>query len=131
MTIDDLDVALRKSWVTRTDMEITELFNKGEPSVGQCAVTALVVQDYFGGDILNTLVTYPDNPTVFSSHYFNVIDGMEIDLTRQQFKARVKLSDAKPRHGGLTSTREYVLSNPSTMERYLSLKSRVDEALIG
>jgi hypothetical protein len=125
MTIDDLDVALHQSWIPRTDVELTELFSTGESSIGQCAVTALVVQDYFGGDILNAIVTYPDNPAVSSSHYFNVIDGKEIDLTKQQFKDGVQFSKATTKIQGFNSLREYILSFPSTANRYKSLKTNV------
>ena len=48
------------------------------PSFGQCAVTALIVYDRFGGEILRTV-----NEDVL--HYWNRVDGIDIDLTRDQF----------------------------------------------
>lgn len=46
---------------------------------GQCAVTALVVQDILGGEILRA-----EHPT-WGSHYWNKLPGIgEIDLTRAQ-----------------------------------------------
>lgn len=47
------------------------------PAWGQCAVTALIVQDYFGGDIL-----YCNH----ANHYWNRLPtNEEIDFTRRQF----------------------------------------------
>lgn len=48
------------------------------PANGQCNVTAAVIYDLFGGDILRT--RYPD-----FWHYYNRIDGQRIDLTDSQF----------------------------------------------
>lgn len=131
MTIDDINEALLAAWVPRRDIELTELFVRGEPAIGQCAVTALVVQDYLGGEILNTIASLSDQPGITSSHYFNLIDGEEIDLTRQQFADTVVFTEPAPKSEGFPSTREYMLSFPSTVERYESLKQKVEKSLIG
>jgi hypothetical protein len=47
-------------------------------SSGQCAVTALIVHDRFGGEICRTT-----NRGVL--HDWNRLDGVEVDLTRDQF----------------------------------------------
>ena len=49
------------------------------PSFGQCAVTALLVHDRFGGELLRTM-----NQGVL--HYWNRLDGVDVDLTRDQFE---------------------------------------------
>ena len=47
---------------------------------GQCAVTALVVQDRFGGELLRARVDGV-------SHYWNRLpDGSELDLTRERVR---------------------------------------------
>lgn len=125
MTIQELESTIRQAWAKRTDDYSQELLKADEPSAGQCAVTALVVQDYFGGEIVNTIATSPHNPVVSCSHYFNIIDECEIDLTKQQFIDGVKFSKAEPKTKGFSSTRDYMLSYPATAERYLVLKSRV------
>ena len=129
MKIEQLKKVLPQAWSPRIDISLEGIFNRDDPSVGQCAVTALVVQDYFGGEILNTIVTGSDFPGISSSHYFNVIDGETIDLTRSQFKKGTHFSEALPKNEGLSSTREYMLSFPSTVERYEALKLRVNELL--
>lgn len=69
--------ALVKSWDEQTCYpKSRENWNTEKPEVGQCAVTALVIQDYFGGIIY---FSYPYN------HFFNVIDGEIVDYTAGQF----------------------------------------------
>ena len=90
------------------------------PAFGQCAVTALVVQDFFGGK----LVKDPDN-----DHYWNIFeDGTECDLTREQFAEGITLLAKEDR------TREYMLSNErsikaKTPDRYNTLRERVRRIL--
>ena len=82
------------------------------PSWGQCAVTALVVQDILGGELLRSTVGG-------ISHYWNRIDGVELDLTLRQFGSG--WLDAPP----VVRERDYVLSFPDTAERYRLLRERM------
>lgn len=82
------------------------------PAHGQCAVTALVMQDLLGGVLLRTV-----NEGV--SHYWNRLpDGTELDLTRSQF-------DKWSPDEIVERDREYVLSFPETQRRYDLLKERL------
>ena len=49
---------------------------------GQCNATALLVQEYFGGEII-----YYPLPKGYDKkvHYFNRINGLDVDLTSEQF----------------------------------------------
>ena len=48
---------------------------------GQCNATVLLVQEFFGGEIIEY-----DNPTSEKpKHFFNRIQGIDIDLTSEQF----------------------------------------------
>lgn len=68
MKIEELRELLVKCW-------------ENGSSKGQCFVTALVVQDFFGGELLR----FKDYP-LERSHYWNLLpDGREIDLTSDQF----------------------------------------------
>lgn len=63
----------------------TNYFAKKEKikSRGQCYVTALLVQDLFGGDILMGTVPNREPP---ETHYWNRLpDGTELDLTSNQY----------------------------------------------
>lgn len=116
-----LESGLRSSWGADT-VAVWERDQWAEklPSFGQCAVTALVVQDLFGGK----LVKDPEN-----DHYWNVFDdGTECDLSREQFANDIKL-EAK-----LERTREYMLTNErsikaETPDRYAILRERVRQIL--
>jgi len=49
-----------------------------KPSFGQCAGTAMIVHQRFGGEMLRTV-----NEGVI--HYWNRVDDVDVDLTRDQF----------------------------------------------
>lgn len=105
-----LDSALRASWEPKTSSKAST-WKARNPAWGQCAVTALVVQDFCGGDLVRGIADG-------ESHYWNRLpDGTEADLTRHQFGAGVTIRDVEP------TSREYVLSSPATRRRYERLKS--------
>ena len=68
--------ALLKAWSLDTAVQWTV----ENPASGQCNVTAAVIHDIFGGEILRTRL-----PGVW--HYYNRIDGVRFDLTDSQFSA--------------------------------------------
>jgi Domain of unknown function (DUF4338) len=84
---------------------------ESNPAWGQCAVTALIVQDAFGGELLRSTIGG-------IAHYWNRLDdGSEIDLTRIQFGPNAYCE----RPAALRS-RDYVLSFPETKRRYEHLR---------
>jgi hypothetical protein len=108
--------ALRCSWSASTSNDASH-WSPENPAHGQCAVTALVVQDHLGGTLRRC-----DSPT--GSHYFNVLpDSSVVDLTAEQFGADFVVVEAAER------AREYVLSFPSTSRRYQTLRAAVEAAL--
>jgi len=111
---------LLKAWCKETATKGD--WTPDNPSLNQCAITALVVQDYFGGDLLRCLMTNGD------SHYWNRLpDGTEVDLTEDQFA----LIEGKPlKNDYVIRERKYVLSFPDTMERYHLLKHLLALAII-
>lgn len=119
MDFGKLKKALQESWCAET--ATNGIWNQECPSLNQCAVTALVVQDYFGGELLRCLMTNGD------SHYWNRLGtGNEIDLTTDQFD----YIQAKPLKNDYSiRQRDYVLSFPDTLTRYNILKQLVIQAL--
>ena len=118
----DIDVytlqeACRQAW-TRETSASPDRWTEERPSIGQCAVTALVVQDYLGGDLLR--VTQDGE-----GHYFNSLPqpGLDVDFTYDQF------DDWNPSETE-TRTRDYVLSFPDTVKRYEILAERVRAILV-
>lgn len=94
----------------------------GNPAWGQCAVTALVVNDYLGGKLVRVPVI---NMPEMTSHYYNELpDGTYLDLTKSQFNnINVKFGEKEYRE------RDYVLSPkyPQTIKRYEILSARLRE----
>jgi hypothetical protein len=72
-----LRVELERCWCAGTSFWPQE-WTPTRPSLGQCAVTALVVFDRFDGEICRT-----SNQGVL--HYWNRLNGVEVDLSRDQF----------------------------------------------
>jgi hypothetical protein len=93
LTLTDLEVAMRASWSLETcDPTDAQSWTPQNPSLGQCAVTALVVHDLVGGRLLEAEVFHADgSPQGF--HYWNRLAGLDIDLTRAQFTGGEQVGD--------------------------------------
>jgi len=83
---------------------------------GQCGVTALVINDLFGGRIVKTLIND-------QWHYYNWINGQRFDFTRNQF-------DFEPDYRDLVSNRDEVFSDISEFQ-YKLLKGLMEKELMG
>ncbi|WP_187970527.1 YunG family protein [Aquibium microcysteis] len=78
--------ALREALETAWSIDSSTRWTKAVPALGQCGVTALVVNDLFGGDILTT-------PTAEGMHFYNRVGGHRVDLTAGQFDAPIVYED--------------------------------------
>ena|SRR5437879_4635162 len=78
----EVQSALRKSWSAATARQWT-LEN---PAAGQCNVTALLVHDLFGGELLKT-------PLPAGDHFYNRIRGRRYDFTESQFSEPITYLD--------------------------------------
>ncbi|WP_407806674.1 hypothetical protein, partial [Staphylococcus aureus] len=74
--------ALKRSWSGET----SGLWSRENPARGQGSVTALVVQDIFGGELAKTAVSG-------AQHFYNIIDGVRWDFTFTQFDLPVGYQD--------------------------------------
>jgi hypothetical protein len=112
-SVRDLRTILERAWSAETSAD-AEGWSPKNPAWGQCAVTALLVQELYGGSLLRTKVGN-------ISHYWNLLpSGEEVDLTRDQFnEPGLQLS-------GQLRSREYVLSFPDTVRRYERLRRRLE-----
>jgi len=70
--------ALERSWSAETSICYSEA---APASYGQCAPTAIVVWENFGGEILKTDGWPPEG-----RHFYNRIDGNRYDFTADQFE---------------------------------------------
>ncbi|MDP1654776.1 MAG: hypothetical protein Q8K91_09645 [Hylemonella sp.] len=69
--------ALELSWSAETSACFSP---SAYPSYGQCAQTAVVIQEIFGGEILRTTGWHGRG-----NHFYNRIGGQRIDFTADQF----------------------------------------------
>jgi hypothetical protein len=90
MTIGELDIdllepILRAGWGADTcDPHDLPEWHPGNAARGQCGVTALIIQDLLGGDlVLGDVLVAGDR---VGHHYWNRLpDGRTVDLTAEQF----------------------------------------------
>jgi len=79
---DEVQTALRESWSLATARQWTP----ENPAAGQCNVTAILVHDLFGGELLKT-------PLPAGDHFYNRIGGRRYDFTEDQFGQRITYMD--------------------------------------
>lgn len=91
-------------------------WNENNRCFGMCAITSLIINDYFGGDICKI---YVDG----ISHYFNLIENNIVDLTKDQFNREIDYKDYK------IIDREKILTD-DTKNRYITLKTRLINKLL-
>jgi 8-oxo-dGTP pyrophosphatase MutT (NUDIX family) len=86
--VTSLEHALRAAWCRWTSDPVDQpAWTDANPASGQCASTALVVQDRLGGGLLMADVHEADGSRQ-GVHYWNRLpDGRELDLTREQFRS--------------------------------------------
>lgn len=121
MELGDLENAIKESWSKDTTYPASRSeWSQDNPALGQCAVTALVVNHYMGGEI----------PCCkHSHHYWNILsDGREVDLTKSQFLEGEKICLDE------MSSRDYLLNSEGarvakTEERYKILLREVSKKL--
>lgn len=110
---------IRKAWCRETaHPSYQDKWSEDNPSCGQCCVTALVVQDLYGGDIYSCKVGQ-------NSHFINIINDRIIDLTSEQFGGADKIKYVS--ESFIKKSRMLLLKNPDIKERYELLKQRIKE----
>lgn len=128
MVLDTLREALEKSWGKETSVA-PEKWSPENPAYGQCAVTALVVHDFFGGRLVKVTAAGPDET---ASHYYNELpDGRVVDLTRVQFPKGTTFSQPEYKERVQVEGR---FPPPrvtyTTLGRYNKLRARVEFELL-
>jgi hypothetical protein len=87
-TLTEIAAALRTGWAADTcspDDLLRAPWTESNPAWGHCDITALVVHDIFGGDLMLGEVHHHGLPAGY--HWWNrLANGVEIDLTLEQFR---------------------------------------------
>ncbi|MER7414694.1 MULTISPECIES: YunG family protein [Streptomyces] len=121
--LTDIERAVRSSWGADTcTPDHRPHWNAGNPARDQCGVTALVLHDLLGGELLRGEVLVAGERVDF--HWWNrLADGLEVDLTREQFAPHEHVTEgvAVPRPARIVRLRE----------EYELLRDRVREQLEG
>lgn len=110
MNIEKIEKLLRNNYKKETAYSsYKEKWSKENPTCGQCAITSLIVQKYFGGTIHRIKFNNGD------THYFNILNEQIIDLTREQFdKENIKIFYEENE----MMDRKVILKNENTKQRY-------------
>ena len=119
-TLDDLFQIFLQAWCRETAFPSCqkEYIYDNDPTYGQCAITAMIVNDLFGGSIHKIRVSGG------GTHYFNKIEGQYFDLTSDQFE----LYDIPVNYVNNEEVpREYCGKNPDTYKRFNILLQRIEQ----
>lgn len=88
------------------------------PTLGQCSITAFLMQDIYGGEVLG--VPLEDG----NFHCFNVVGGCTFDLTSEQFGNRKLDYSGCPKQ-----LREKHFAKTEKKQRYELLKQKLEKKL--
>ena len=96
--------------------KVQDYWNENNKCFGMCAITSLIINDYFSGAICKIHVDG-------ISHYFNLIEDKIIDLTANQFNHEIDYKDYE------IIDREKILTD-DTKHRYNILKTKLVNRLL-
>jgi hypothetical protein len=125
-TLAQLEEAIRAAWSEDTASEDNEDWTPDNPSRGQCDITTLVVHDLLGGEVLAADV-FLDGERVEAHMWNRLPSGLEVDLTREQFRLGQALG--RPTVRNRPATFEPTHPRYHRYEQYLVLSERVRAAL--
>jgi hypothetical protein len=117
-TLHDVEQAIRAAWSRETSDDPDE-WSESNPARGQCAVTALLLRELLGGDILVANVLR-DGVRV-DRHAWNLLPSrLTLDLTREQFVRGERFGEPRIEEPILTHRHP---------ERFATLRERVRSTL--
>lgn len=126
VSIEDLYGALGRSWAKETSAD-PDGWSKDNPAWGQCAVTALVVQDYLGGELLRVQAS---GPGFNWGHYWNRLpSGLVVDFTQRQFPLGTDFAQLEVRERAALLDPNVNPRNEETAKRYRILEKAVKLAI--
>jgi hypothetical protein len=117
-TLAEVENAIRAAWGRDTSDDPDE-WSEENPARGQCAVTALLLRELLGGEILIANVVR-DGKRIERHAWNRLASGLTLDLTREQFRAGESFT---------APAVEEPLITHRTPERFETLRARVLAAL--
>ncbi len=117
MDIDLFKYVLNFAWTKETCLPtLRDDWSNDNKCLGQGTITALIINDIYGGKIVRTSTSVGD-------HYYNVIDDKIVDLTARQIPE-------EPQYEYFSEVnRDELLSNDDIKERYTLLLRNVRSTL--
>ncbi|MGW6285595.1 YunG family protein [Streptomyces sp. NPDC055107] len=121
--LSDIERAIRDSWSAETcTPEYRDRWTPDNPARDQCGVTAMVLNDLLGGELIRGEVHVDGVRTDF--HWWNRLGpGVDVDLTREQFGPEEAVV------GGDVIVRPPVGEWRRLQEEYAILRDRVAERI--
>ncbi|MFF3401466.1 hypothetical protein ACFYW6_23510 [Streptomyces sp. NPDC002659] len=121
--LTDIERAVRSSWSAETcTPEFRSRWSPDNPARDQCGVTAMVLNDLLGGELIRGEVHVGAERVDY--HWWNRLGmGIEIDLTREQFGPEETVTE------GIVIPRPPVTEWRRLREEYGLLRDRVMEKL--
>ena len=113
-TFHETEAAIREAWGRDTSDDPDE-WSEENPARGQCAVTALLVRELLGGDILVASVLR-DGRRIERHAWNRLPSGLTLDLTREQFVNGERFGEPAVEEPQFTHLHP---------ERYATLRARV------
>ncbi|MFF7947707.1 YunG family protein [Streptomyces griseorubiginosus] len=125
LLLTDIERAVRSSWSAETcTPEFRSRWSPDNPARDQCGVTAMVLNDLLGGELIRGEVHV--NGERVDYHWWNRLGmGLEIDLTREQFGPEETVT------GGVVIPRPPVTEWRRLREEYELLRSGVRAGSVG
>jgi hypothetical protein len=130
LTLANIERAIWEAWSLDTAEE-DDGWTPENPSRGQCDITALVVQDLLGGEVLGADV-FLDGARIEGHMWNRLPSGIDVDLTREQFRGGETIGEPRigePRIGKRTSAIADPAHRYHRYDAYLVLSERVRDRL--
>ncbi|MGP3690296.1 YunG family protein [Streptomyces sp. IBSNAI002] len=123
LLMSDIERAVRGSWSAETcTPEFRAHWTEDNPARDQCGVTAMVLNDLLGGELIRGEVHV--NGERVDYHWWNRLGlGVEVDLTREQFGPEETVT------GGIVIARPPETEWGRLREEYQLLRDRVMDKL--
>lgn len=116
----DMYDVLKDIWCRETCApRLQNKWSEDNKTLGQCSVTAFLVQDVFGGEVYAV-------KTENGVHCYNVVDGLYFDLTSEQFgnlAADLNYSEMIPQ----SRSDDHHFKKEEKLNRYLLLKKEFEK----
>lgn len=121
-SLQDISKALHAPWSADTAYDPKD-WSEDNKARGQCVVSSLIMQDYFGGELIRYEI---NKASLHETHYANILNGVVIDTTASQYKNPVTMRVKPANLKNFASLREKLLADDSTKRRYGILKAHVE-----